>query len=523
MTNRELSTILEDLDEDQPTEIREARRRLLNHEVDLDTSFSEDVGSFRPQRASTPVFQTPTRPVLMESEEILDISFPDSWLWKSTADVQEQVESSGDSTNTQITLMSIDLTWNADNTQSLSLINGTAPKRLASLSDHGSPGAHTQDFGENISFCTDSYESEYEELSDNYSEQSLQSIYFDSEGGFNSMKSMFSIDRSQFFCDPFSTLPPIKMAEVWRWLPRTLKDIYQGSSNFTKLRRNWSRGKCKIYSRPQKNILSKFIAQLLFKDVICRAKKSNSFCSMPFLIPKRDNRKLRFIVDYGHLRVNKLYKAPKFSLRPILASRPAVMTLKIAKFFAKVDLREAFFSVPIPEVLSEVSTFKFEGQFYRFKRLPMGLFLSPYILQSILRTVLRGIPKSWVHIDDILLWDDNYDNVRKNLDDIIRMLHRVGFRLNTQKSILKPKSYIEYCGLSFNGKAWNLTKDKEIMLFKLLKSWPRKGKKLNQAKGFINFVLYMFGLSATWIRLVDFAWWRVLLADLFRRLPRLEI
>ena len=76
--------------------------------------------------------------------------------------------------------------------------------------------------------------------------------------------------------------------------------------------------------------------------MICKVPHERSFVSFPFLTPKKPGERLRFIVDYGHLRSKNLYSAPKFWLVPVIASAAASVTLKEAGAFAKIDLTEAF-------------------------------------------------------------------------------------------------------------------------------------------------------------------------------------
>ena len=158
---------------------------------------------------------------------------------------------------------------------------------------------------------------------------------------------------------------------------------------------------------------------MLARGIIERVSKNRNFVSFPFHIPKKDARQCRLIIDYKRLRDNHLYSAPKFSLRSILTSPSAVVTLQKARWFTKIDLRDAFYSVPIPRKIRAASTFSFGNRFYVFNRLPMGHFLSPYLLPSILRSLLRGVRQIWIHIDDVMPWGSSEADLRTRVEHVI--------------------------------------------------------------------------------------------------------
>ena len=235
--------------------------------------------------------------------------------------------------------------------------------------------------------------------------------------------------------------------------------------------------------------------------MLVRVKKEKNFVSYPFLIPKKEGDRPRFIVDYGHLKERKLYEA----LSPILPSPAAVATLKSALVFAKIDLRDAFYTLPLPKALHRVSTLRFGSAYYQFRRLPMGLFLSPYLLQTALQALLAGISQSWVHIDDILLWGKDEKELRSRVTKTIRLLHSARFRINLEKSVLAPRSTVKYCGLLFAvNKAWDFTADKLATLQEVLRMWDSSKKKRTQCyMGFLAYVLSACGLSLAWAKLME--------------------
>ena len=114
--------------------------------------------------------------------------------------------------------------------------------------------------------------------------------------------------------------------------------------------------------------------------------------------------------------------------------------LSKATVFAKIDLRDAFYSMLLPRGLRHVSTFPFDNSYYVFNRLPMGLFISAFILQTVLRTVLAQVPWVWIHLDNILLWETCHMRLARKVATCLRLLNEVGFKINPGKSSLAPTS-----------------------------------------------------------------------------------
>ena len=179
--------------------------------------------------------------------------------------------------------------------------------------------------------------------------------------------------------------------------------------------------------------------------------------------------------------------------------------------------------MPLPRSLRRVSTLCFAGKYYQYRRLPMGLYVSPYLLQTALQALLLKVAQCWVHVDDILLWGRSQQEVQLKIRQLVRLLHEANFRINIGKSALTPRSEIQYCGLQFRaGAAWDFTTDKINTLRRVLQTWDNSKRKRTQRYcGFLAYVLCACGLSAAWSKLIEhYPLWRSFFWLIFCRLPR---
>ena len=72
----------------------------------------------------------------------------------------------------------------------------------------------------------------------------------------------------------------------------------------------------------------------------------------------------------------------------------------------------------------------------------------------------------------------------------------------------------------FKAGKWDLTEDKLAKLTKIFKARSIKRKDFNKVRGFVNYILYCFGLATSWLQLLKIRAWRELLLYLLIRLPK---
>ena len=438
---RMLSTILEVEEEDDEVVILPPR-----DEVDLDVSWNVDT----PAELSPPLLVSSPLPWL--PDDPLDLlalkQLPLSWHWRSDeaphicgiSESSSSVESSVSYISDwqrplhDITMGSMDDEWCVEHDNNLVSGPGEQPQRC-------SPAG--------------SFVSDFEDI-----ESSLETVG-DSELCFVRLS-----------CAPsYVKLPevfgPICLSSVWKTMPPTLKTIYTGKSQFTLLRQHSSVSCKRLLSASDNKVICEFVNDMLEHNLIMPVKHC-SFVSYPFVIPKGGG-STHIIIDYGHLKAANLYNSPKFSLPPVLSLEPIRIKLSCCSWFCKIDLRSAFYAVPLPRTLQKASTFAFNNARFQFKVLPMGIFLVPYILQTILKSLLGWyLFCVWIHLDDLLIYAHSFEEIVRWRGIIVKLLREAGFIINTNKSVLRPTNTISYCGLRISGSTFDLASDKLLVVKKLL-------------------------------------------------------
>ena len=91
-------------------------------------------------------------------------------------------------------------------------------------------------------------------------------------------------------------------------------------------------------------------------------------------------------------------------------------------FLSKIDMKMAFFQVPIREEDREKTAFRLHQALYEYNCLPMGTCLSAQLFQKIMNSVLADMPKDKVftYLDDVLIATQHYDVHVVRVVEIVR-------------------------------------------------------------------------------------------------------
>ena len=120
-------------------------------------------------------------------------------------------------------------------------------------------------------------------------------------------------------------------------------------------------------------------------------------------------------------------------------------------FMTSLDLKNAYYSIPIAKEPQKYLKFVWNNARYAFKCLPMGLSSSPRIFTKLMKP---GFATLWSkfgykcisYIDDSLYFGDTYNECEQVTFTAAQFLTSVGFTIHPEKSAVKPTQIVEYLG-----------------------------------------------------------------------------
>ena len=188
---------------------------------------------------------------------------------------------------------------------------------------------------------------------------------------------------------------------------------------------------------------------MLEEKAIRQVSPSLSYMSRLFLVTKKDGG-WRPIINLK--RLNKLYMVPPH-FRMDMPSDVASL-LRLGDWAATIDLKDAYFHVPIHHSFRRYLRFGWKGRIYEFLVLPFGICIAPFIFTKLTKPVaayLRSLGIRCIfYLDDILVMGPSEAECQRNVDCVLLTLRSAGFIINEKKSCLAPRQIFRYLGLVWN-------------------------------------------------------------------------
>jgi hypothetical protein len=159
-----------------------------------------------------------------------------------------------------------------------------------------------------------------------------------------------------------------------------------------------------------------------------------------------EGKKRRLIADLRYL--NEFVSIPKvrFEAWPEVAHN-----VRTGDWLAKIDLKAGFHHLFMRPDQQHLLGLEWRGIHYEWVAMPFGLRASPAVFNKILRPVIelwrsQG-KRAVIYVDDLLLISESRERLEREIDEAIEMLQRLGWRINFEKSVLRPAQRLEYLGL----------------------------------------------------------------------------
>ena len=143
----------------------------------------------------------------------------------------------------------------------------------------------------------------------------------------------------------------------------------------------------------------------------------------------------------------------------------AVNMMRPGCFMALVDLKGAYYTVPIHASHQKYLKFCFDGALYKYTCLPYGLASAPCIFTKLLKPAYATL-RSMGHlnsgyIDDSYLQGDTSAECHKNVTDTITLFTKLGFHIHPEKSVFIPSQKLTFLVFVLDSKAMTVTLTEE--------------------------------------------------------------
>ena len=167
------------------------------------------------------------------------------------------------------------------------------------------------------------------------------------------------------------------------------------------------------------------LQSLLKKGAVVPVSDSQEgFYSNLFLVPKK-NGQMRPVINLK--RLNQWVSAEHFKMEGIPTLRDL---LSPGDWFVKVDLKDAYFTVPIDSGHHHYLRFMLGKEKYQFTCFPFGLSCAPWTFTKVMKTVMILL-RSWgvriiIYIDDMLILAETSEQAYQHLETLLWILESWG-------------------------------------------------------------------------------------------------
>lgn len=196
-------------------------------------------------------------------------------------------------------------------------------------------------------------------------------------------------------------------------------------------------------------VLRQEISELLEKgavELVHSSDQFRGFYSIYFLVPKKDGG-FRPILDLRHL--NRSLKVLRFHM---LRTVDLLQAIAPGDWFTSIDLKDAYFHVPVAPHHRQFLRFAFEGRAYQFRVLPFGLSLAPRTFTRCVGAALAPLQAQGLRIlpylDDWLVCAQTREQAHDNTLLLLDHVSCLGLTVNFAKSSLTPSQRVVFIGVA---------------------------------------------------------------------------
>ena len=198
---------------------------------------------------------------------------------------------------------------------------------------------------------------------------------------------------------------------------------------------------------PRALALSQEVAKMLQKGAVeVVSDHGSGFYSRLFLVEKATGG-WRPVIDLSPL--NRFIQLTPFRMETVAS---VLVSIREGDFMASIDLKDAYFQIPIHRSSRRYLRFLSGGVVYQFKALCFGLCTAPQVFTQVFATI-----SVWAHahgirllryLDDWLILASSEEEVRQHVRMLLQFCHDLGIVVNLEKSELEPSQRATYLGMT---------------------------------------------------------------------------
>ncbi|RMC20234.1 hypothetical protein DUI87_01080 [Hirundo rustica rustica] len=149
---------------------------------------------------------------------------------------------------------------------------------------------------------------------------------------------------------------------------------------------------------------------------------------------------------------------------------------KAAKWYATIDIANAFFSIPLAAECRPQFAFTWRGVQYTWNRLPQGWKHSPTICHGLIQAALEKseAPEHLQYIDDIIVWGNTAMEVFEKGEKIIQILLKAGFAIKKSK-VKRPAREIQFLRIALITQRARIGNPNRPRILEIITNWPEDG------------------------------------------------
>ena len=164
-----------------------------------------------------------------------------------------------------------------------------------------------------------------------------------------------------------------------------------------------------------------------------------------------DLTQLNLYIEYLHFKMSSL--------------TTALEMVREHSWLASIDLKDAYFSIPVHWEHRKYLKFQWRDKLYQFRVLPNGLACAPRYFTKLLTPLFAEARQMGIqcfhYIDDVFVMGDTQEECAWAVRTLARMIDELGFVVHPEKSALTPAKKMQFLGFMIDTELMNVTLPEE--------------------------------------------------------------